>query len=129
MKYLAEERGLDAPTELDARAVFRELLEHASASKCWYYPEWGIKSTNDSRTKHPIARNQLAPMMLKRTQQMAQRCRENGWETSRTRIQALPRSHFSAALHDVLTGWGERAFDEPIRVFAQSSWNDMRSAV
>jgi len=127
MNYLAGQRSLDAPAESDARAVFRELLEHSSVSKCWYYIDWAVKSVNDSRTKYPIARTQIGPMILKRAQQMAQRCKENGWDTARNRIHALPRSHFSAALHDVLTGWGERAFEEPLRELAKSKWHSIRS--
>jgi hypothetical protein len=129
MEHLAEERKLQPPDETEARAVFRELLEHCSVSKCWYYIEYGVKSANDSRTKYPIARDQIPAMMLKRARQIAERALENGWETSRNRIQALPRSHLSAALHDVLTGWRERAFEEPIRTLTQSNWNSMRPAV
>jgi tetratricopeptide (TPR) repeat protein len=115
MEYLAEERGLDPPAPADARALFRELLEHCSVGKCWYYIYSGVQSANDYRTKYPVSRAQVTAMMLKRTRERGEIAIAKGWDTQYSRIRALPRSHLSAALHDVLTGWGERAFEEPIR--------------
>lgn len=51
MEHLAEERNLDAPDAADARALFRQLLEHCSVGKCWYYIYSGVQSANDYRTK------------------------------------------------------------------------------
>jgi tetratricopeptide (TPR) repeat protein len=121
MEYLCEERRLDAPHPPDMRSLFRELLEHCSAGKCWYYIYSGVQSANDYRTKYSVARQKVTAMMLKRTQERGQLAIEKGWDTSYQRIRALPRSHLSAALHDVLTRWGERAFEEPIRTLDISS--------
>jgi len=115
MEHLAEERNLDAPDTADARALFRQLLEHCSVGKCWYYIYSGVQSANDYRTKYTVSRAQVTAMMLKRTRERGEIAIAKGWDTQYSRIRALPRSHLSAALHDVLTGWGERAFAEPIR--------------
>lgn len=118
LEYLAEQRKLDPPEPADARALFRELLEHCSVGKCWYYIYSGVQSANDYRTKYPVSRAQVTAMMLRRTRERGEIAIAKGWDTSYSRICALPRSHLSAALHDVLTGWGERAFEEPIRTLA-----------
>lgn len=118
MEHLAEERGLDPPDRTDARALFRELLEQCCVGKCWYYIYSGVQSANDYRTKYSVSRAQVTAMMLKRTRERGEIAIAKGWGTQYSRIRALPRSHLSAALHDVLTGWGERAFEEPIRILA-----------
>lgn len=118
MEYLAEQRGLDAPDRTDSRGVLRELLEHASVAKCWYYVYSGVQSANDYRTKYAVSPAQVTAMMLRRTRERGEAALANGWETKHRRIGALPRSHLSAALHDVLTGWGDRAFEESIRTLA-----------
>lgn len=118
MEHLAEERKLDPPEPADARALFRELLEHCSVGRCWYYIYSGVQSANDYRTKYPVSRAQVTAMLLRRTRERGENAIAKGWDTSYRRIGAVPRSHLSAALHDVLTGWGERAFEEPIRMLA-----------
>jgi tetratricopeptide (TPR) repeat protein len=119
MEYLAEQRSLDPPDRTDSRALFRELLEHCSVGKCWYYIYTGVQSANDYRTKYPVSRAQVSAMMLRRTRERGENAIAKGWDTQYSRIRALPRSHLSAGLHDVLTGWGERAFEEPIRMLNQ----------
>ena len=116
IEHLAEERKLTPPAQADSRAVFRELLEHSSVGKCWYYIYYGVQSANDYRTKYPVSSEKVTAMMLKKVRERGAIALEKGWDTSYKRIRALPRSHLSAALHDVLTGWGERAFEEPIRL-------------
>jgi hypothetical protein len=64
MEYLAEQRNLDPPDQTEARALFRELLEHCSVGKCWYYIYSGVQSANDYRTKYPVSRAQVTAMML-----------------------------------------------------------------
>ena len=118
MEYLAEQRNLTPPEQADARAVFRELLEHCSVGQCWYYIYSGVQSANDYRTKYPVSQDKVTAMMLKRARERGEIAIAKGWATSYSRIRALPRSHLSAALHDVLTGWSERAFEEPIRALA-----------
>jgi hypothetical protein len=120
IEHLAAERKLTPPAQTDSRAVFRELLEHSSVGKCWYYIYYGVQSANDYRTKYPVSSDKVTAMMLKRARERGEIALEKGWDTSYKRIRALPRSHLSAALHDVLTGWGERAFEEPIRLLALS---------
>ena len=115
MEYLAEQRGLDAPDRTESRGLLRELLEHSSVAKCWYNIYSGVQSANDYRTKYPVSRAQVTAMMLRRTRERGEAALANGWETKHRRIGALPRSHLSAALHDVLTGWSDRAFEEPVR--------------
>ena len=94
------------------------MLEHCCVGKCWYYIYSGVQSANDYRTKYPVSRAQVTAMMLKRTRERGEIAIAKEWDTQYSRIRALPRSHLSAALHDVLTGWGERAFEEPIRMLA-----------
>ncbi|WP_161815029.1 hypothetical protein [Steroidobacter agaridevorans] len=59
IEHLAEERKLDPPDQADARALFRELLEHCSVGKCWYYIYSGVQAANDYRTKYPVSRAQV----------------------------------------------------------------------
>jgi hypothetical protein len=115
LEHLVEQRNLDAPERADARAVFRELLEHASASQCWYYIYSGVQKANDWNTKYHPSRDKVTARILKGIRELGDKAREKGWPTKHERIYALPRSHLAAALHDVLTRWGERAFEEPIR--------------
>jgi hypothetical protein len=118
LEHLTEQRDLDPPERADARAVFRELLEHASASQCWYYIFSGVQRANDWSTKYHPTRDKVTARILKGIRDLGEKARENGWPTHYDRIQALPRSHLAAALHDVLTKWGDRAFEEPIRALA-----------
>lgn len=118
--YLAEQRQLDPPEQAESRALFRELLERCSVGKCWYYIYSGVQMANDYRTKYLVSRAQVSAMMLKKTRERGEMAIEKGWATSYSRIRALPRSYLSSALHDVLTGWGERAFEEPIRMLAHA---------
>lgn len=37
-----------------------------------------------------------------------------GWDTRYERVRELPASLLYEALHDVLTGWGSRAYEEPV---------------
>lgn len=117
LEYLAEQRDMDPPERTDARPIFRELLEHASAAQCWYYIYSGIQSANDYRSKYPVSRQQVTAMILRRIRERGMRAISEGWDTKYQRISALPRSHFSHALHDLLTGWGEAAFDNVVRTF------------
>ena len=117
MEYLSQERRLIAPDRVEARALFRELLELSSVSKCWYYIFAGVTSANDYRTKYKVTSNKVPKMILNQIRNRGVTAIEKGWDTQYKRISKLPRSHFSGALHDALTGWGERAFDEPIRSF------------
>ena len=117
MEYLTHQRRLMAPSRAEARALFRELLELSSVSKCWYYIYVGVTSANDYRTKYKVTSDRVSKMILNQIRNRGVTAIEKGWDTQYRRINQLPRSHFSGALHDALTGWGERAFEEPIRSF------------
>lgn len=43
-----------------------------------------------------------------------ERAVEKGWATRYGRVRDLPASLLHEALHDVLTRWGDRAFEEPV---------------
>ena len=115
LEYLCEQRRLVAPERADARALFRELLEHASESQCWYYIYTSVQRANDWQTRYRPSHDKVTAKILRGMRDLGEKARENQWTFGYQRIMALPRSHLAAALHDVLTRWGERAFDEPIR--------------
>lgn len=119
LNHLALERNLDPPSIGDIRPIYRGLLEHVSVAKCWYFTFLGVQSANDYKSKYPVSRTQVTARMLKLIQEKGERGIAGGWETQYRRIAEMPRSHLIAAFHDVLTGWGERAFDEPIHELAK----------
>jgi len=113
--HLADERSLPLPEDADLRSVYRSHLQRASAGRCWYFTFKTIQSANDYRTRFPAGRPQIAGYILKNLRQVGEKAIEENWTTSYNRLWALPRSHFAGALHDVLTGWGDNAFDSRIR--------------
>lgn len=118
MAHQASIRNIDAPDGDIMRPVFRGFLENASLGQCFYFIHAGATKAVDYQAKYSARRGAVTTVMQKRIQEMGERALENGWDTAYDRIKALPRTHLEAALHDVLTGWGERAFYEPVRVLA-----------
>lgn len=113
--HLAAERSLQLPSDADLRSVYRAHLQNASAGRCWYFTFKTIQSANDYRTRVPAGKPQVAGYILNKLRQFGELAIERKWENSYNRLWALPRSHFAGALHDVLTGWGDSAFDLRIR--------------
>lgn len=113
--HLAEERKLQLPADADLRSVYRAHLQSASAGRCWYFTFKTIQSASDYRTRVPAGKRQVAGYILNKLRQFGELAIERKWENSYNRLLALPRSHFAGALHDVLTGWGDSAFDLKIR--------------
>ncbi len=113
--HLADERSLPLPEDSDLRGIYRSHLQHASVGRCWYFTFRTIQSANDYRTRVRAGRPQIAGYILNKLRQVGETAIENNWLTSYSRLRALPRSNFAGALHDVLTGWGDSAFDSRIR--------------
>lgn len=116
MEHLAAERNLDMPADGDLRAAFVNQLQFAPVNQCWYFAFLAARATNDYRTKYRAGHKQIASYMLKRLRTTGESAQAGNWDNKNfTRIKALPRSLFAAALHDVFTLWGEAAFDNRIR--------------
>ncbi|WP_414487085.1 hypothetical protein [Stenotrophomonas maltophilia] len=116
MEHLAAERNLDMPADGDLRAAFVNQLQFAPVNQCWYFAFLAARATNDYRTKYRAGHKQIASYMLKRLRTTGESAQAGNWDNKNfTRIKALPRSLFAAALHDVFTLWGEAAFDKRIR--------------
>lgn len=110
----AEERRLTAPVSDDARALYREMVESCSVSRCFYFTYLGLMAVNDHRSKYPVSAERLAKMTLAKIRDRFERGTAEGWAKQYRRTSKNPRTHLVSALHDVLTGWGERAFDEDL---------------
>ena len=121
MEYQAGQVDIDAPSREDARPVLRGFLEHSSIGQCFYFIHHGAKSALEYKVKYGAARKAVTTVMLKRLTERGERAIENGWDTCYDRIRALPRTHLESALHDVLTGWGERVMTTPVRVLDAGS--------
>ncbi|KWS04052.1 hypothetical protein AZ78_1601 [Lysobacter capsici AZ78] len=106
--HLANQRRLPLPLEADLLAVFRSHLQDMSIGQCWYCIHRSCLQTLDYRTVYPAGQPQLQGHLLNRIRQNGELLVQRGWDTHYDRLRALPRSHFVAALHDVLTGWNDK---------------------
>jgi tetratricopeptide (TPR) repeat protein len=111
VEHLAEERNLITPDRADLRVLFREMIETTSVTRCWYFIYLGVVSTNDYKTRYRATSDRIATHMLNRIREKWERGTREQWGKEYGRPSTLPRSQIAAALHDVLTGWGERAFE------------------
>lgn len=113
--YLLESRDLPVPDEDELRAVFSIHLEKLAIAQCYYLAYKTTLSALDYKTKYRGAGiQQIKTRTLNVLRENGDRAVEMGWDTRYRRLKELPPSLLFEALHDVLTGWGERAFNEPI---------------
>lgn len=114
IEYLLEDRGLPVPEYDELRTVFRGLLEKLSIAQCYYLAHKTMLSALDYKTKYRPGIKQIESRTINVLRDNGDRAIAAGWDTRYRRIKEMPASLLFEALHDVLTGWGERAFNEPV---------------
>jgi hypothetical protein len=113
--YLLESRELPVPDQDELRAVFGIQLEKLAIAQCYYLAYKTALSVLDYKTKYRSAGvQQIETRTLNLLRENGDRAVEKGWDTRYRRLKEMPVSLLFEALNDVLTGWGERAFDEPV---------------
>lgn len=114
LERLLEDRSLPVPEEEEVRAIFRVQLEHLAIAQCYYLAHKTMKSALDYQATYRPGTKQLQSRTINLLRENGERAVEHGWDTRYRRAKELPASFLSEALHDVLTGWGRRAFEEPV---------------
>lgn len=112
--HLCEQRSLVAPDENEVLPVFKHLLEHRSVAHGYYLVSKTVRETVDYQAKYNAGQQQTLTRLHKLLRGNVERSLQNGWDTRYHRDRDVPASLLFEALHDVLTGWGSRAFDEPV---------------
>ncbi|MGJ7903301.1 hypothetical protein [Lysobacter sp. 1R34A] len=113
--YQLESRDIPVPEQDELRAVFSNQLEKLAISQCYYLAYKTALSALDYKTKYRNSGiQQIKTRILNLLRENGERAVEKGWDTRYRRIKEVPMSLLFEAVHDVLTGWGERAFDEPV---------------
>ena len=110
-EHQCERRRLTPPERSDLRVLFREMTETTSVTRCWGSIWMGVASANDYKSQYPVTQKHIATRMINQIREKWERGTAEGWAKSYKRPSTLPRSQIAMALHDVLTGWRERAFD------------------
>lgn len=110
-EHQCERRRLMPPERSDLRVLFREMTETTSVTRCWGSIWMGVASANDYKSQYPVTQKHIATRMINQIREKWERGTAEGWAKSYQRPSTLPRSQIAMALHDVLTGWRERAFD------------------
>lgn len=113
-EHILEERGLPIPNEEDVRDIMRGLLERVSIANAYYLAHKTARSALEYRAKYPVGEAQVMTRTLNLLRSNGEAFIEHGWDTAYQRIASVPASLMFEALHNVMTGWGERAFDQPI---------------
>lgn len=124
--YLLESRDLPVPGQDELRAVFSIQLEKLAVAQCYYLAYKTTLSALDYKTKYRSAGiQQIQTRTLNLLRENGERAVENGWDTRYRRVKEMPASLLFEALHDVLTGWGERAFNEPVTTLSLAESDDL----
>lgn len=114
LDHLLRERDLPTPDFDRLRGVFRSQLEHLAIAQCYYLAHKTALSTLEYKAQHHPGRPQLEGRVVNLLRSNGERMIELGWSTRYRRVNELPASLLWEALHDVLTGWGNAAFVEPL---------------
>jgi hypothetical protein len=117
-KHLLEERGLPTPDDDAAREIYRVQLERLAIAQCYYLAHKSMRETLDYQARYRPGHKQLQARMLNLLRGNGEKAVEKNWDTRYQRIRDIPASLLHEALHDVLTRWGTRAFDEPVMSLA-----------
>ncbi|MGH8244052.1 MAG: hypothetical protein ACRETY_11975, partial [Steroidobacteraceae bacterium] len=117
-EHLLEQRDLPVPDRETARAVYRVQLEQLAIAQCYYLTHKTMRETLDYQARYRPGQKQLQARTLNLLRGNGEKAIENGWDTRYERVRDLPPSLLNEALHDVLTGWGTRAFEEPLMSLA-----------
>src|SRR5690606_28505932 len=93
-------------------ALFKPFLESASVSKGYYLVHKSIRETLDYQAKYRPSPDRVVTRTLNLLRGNVER--SGDWDTYYKRDRNLPESMVFSALHDVLTGWGSAAFEQPV---------------
>lgn len=125
ISYLLESRDLPVPDQDELRAIFSVQLEKLAIAQCYYLAHKTALSALDYKTKYRGAGiQQIKTRTLNLLRENGERAIEKRWDTRYRRIKEMPASLLFEALHDVLTGWGERAFNEPVMTLSLNESED-----
>lgn len=114
MIHLCEERGLSPPPPEDLLPQLRELMEKRSLAHGYYLVTKTVREGLDYKVKFTAGRAHTATRLTTLLRGNIEKSVDQGWDTRYGRNRDIPQSQLSSALHDVLTGWGQKAFDEPV---------------
>lgn len=114
LEFLYEQVGLPVPDREELRGIFRRQLERLSIAQCYYLAHKTKNSVLDYQAKYRSGARQLESRTMKLLRENGERAISEGWDTEYRRIRDLPASLLFEALHDVITGWGDGAFREPV---------------
>jgi len=114
-QHRLEEVGLPAPRENEVREIVSVQLERLSIANVYYLAHKSARSTLEHKAKYNPGEAQLMGRARNLLKENGERMQAEGWDTAfRRNKNAPPASLVYEALIDVLTGWGERAFNQPI---------------
>lgn len=113
-EHLLTERDLPIPDRDAVREIFRVQLEQLAIAQCYYLTHKSMRETLDYQARYRPGQKQLQARILNLLRGNGERAVEKGWATRYGRVRDLPASLLHEALHDVLTRWGDRAFEEPV---------------
>lgn len=114
LDHLLKDRDLPTPDLDKLRCVFRSQLESLAIAQCYYLAHKTALSTLEYKAQYRAGRSQLEGRVVNLLRSNGERAVELGWDTRYRRESHLPASHLWEALHDVLTGWGNAAFLQPV---------------
>lgn len=113
-ELLFTERDLPIPDGDAVREIYRVQLERLAIAQCYYLTHKSMRETLDYQARYRPGKKQLQARMLNLLRDNGERAVEKGWDTRYGRVRNLPPSLLHEALHDVLTRWGTKAFEEPV---------------
>ncbi|WP_254574411.1 hypothetical protein [Stenotrophomonas acidaminiphila] len=114
LEHLLTDRSLPIPDMTEVREIFRVQLEQLAIAQCYYLAHKTMKETLDYQARYRPGLKQLQARVINLLRGNGEKAIAQGWDTRYERARDLPASLLFEALHDVLTGWGRRAFDEPV---------------
>ena len=114
LEHLLADRSLPTPDMAEIREIFRVQLEQLAIAQCYYLAHKTMKETLDYQARYRPGFKQLQARVINLLRGNGEKAIAQGWDTRYERAHDLPASLLFEALHDVLTGWGKRAFDEPV---------------
>lgn len=113
-EHLLTERDLPVPDGDAVREIYRVQLERLSIAQCYYLTHKSMRETLDYQARYRPGQKQLQARMLNLLRGNGEKAVEKGWDTRYERVRDLPVSLLHESLHDVLTRWGDKAFEEPV---------------
>jgi len=110
-----ESLGLPVPPDQELADIIGTQLERVAIANVYYLAHKSARSVLEYKAKYPASQAQLAGRARNLLRENGERMIDQGWDTKYRRSKdSPPPSLMYEALMDVLTGWGERGFNEPI---------------